>query len=467
MRLDPRTKLSAEPSEQNNVEDSSKNTMQHPGSKQRHNKRTMFGGTPRVCRGVQNMLPAYSDASLNAGERQTVARHLDVCATCRYELRLLARSEQALIGAASAVPMPGDLRAEFYTRLAATPRRIDRWRVFVPALAVCGLLLIASTTAYRRYYIIPGGSTEQKGQGLPDARIVAAANSAGLPHLLPRRQIARVVGLPESPAHNRPLRPFVVLAYQGEKQSFIPLMQKMQPVGGAARQAVASVFTGRRAELTPGKPGRHKEQKPQRIAAVLHPAFSHPSMAVAASKRDTKSNLPGQRNMQVALLTRSERNIAAPQTRHNVSLLRGEHSPSTDRYGLQTEAADMYAVQLTKEQRSSLARRFENNQQMSLSTTLTNGMERESVADAREGGAMGYDAPEMDGVSFQVKDAQRGFTAGTRSESRMQVRGGRQVLSVHLEDQDRSEPDMADRPIMTRPAAQPAQTTKTGSEKER
>ncbi len=466
MKLDPRIKSFAKQSGQKDMQDDIQEKQQgsqpHIGSGKR-NRGTLFGGLPRVCRGVQNMLPAFIDESLNAGGRQTVGRHLAVCAACRSELRLLARSEQALIGAASAVPMPGDLRAGFYARLATTPRRADKRRVFVPALAVCGLLLIASITAYR-LSITPRSSMAQSGPVSYDARSIAA-DFALAPHPLTRRQFARVVGLPDSLAHNRASHPASAPAYQGEKQSSVLVMQRTPPVGGAAHQSLASKLTDHKAEVTVGRRGRHNEQRPLRIAAVPRPAFLQRLLAGAGSKRKKNSNMSGRHNIQVALLTQSERNASSPQTRHDVSLIRGESSPSTDSFGLRIETADINAVQLAKDQHNGLAYRYENSQQMSLSTTLDGEAARKSMTDAREDGAMEYNAEGIDGVSFQVKDAQRGFTSGTRSESRMQVRGGRQVLSVHLEDQDKPEPDTAEPLVPIRPAAQPAQATRTGSDK--
>ena len=128
---------------------------------------------PWQCARVQSRLLSYLDGSGSPQERQSVQQHLDGCDLCRRELALYRQSEQALSSALQTAPPAGDLRAAFYARLAseAAPRtsrhlRVN-WRVAVPALAACSVLLGWLSVPHRGQ--IPAGMVSVH----PDSRIGA------------------------------------------------------------------------------------------------------------------------------------------------------------------------------------------------------------------------------------------------------------------------------------------------------
>ena len=96
------------------------------------------------CEHIQPRLLSYLDRALDPVERSLIEKHLRQCASCRTELAEFQRAEEALGGAAAAMASPGDLRPEFYARLAASrraPSRI-RWGYAVPVAVCAGLLLL-------------------------------------------------------------------------------------------------------------------------------------------------------------------------------------------------------------------------------------------------------------------------------------------------------------------------------------
>src|SRR5262249_29273433 len=90
----------------------------------------------------------YLDGELPAAEREPIRAHLEVCAVCRREAALCQQSERALASALSAVPPPGDLRTDFYARLASSEQTAAARRpclsceVSAPALAACALAVL-------------------------------------------------------------------------------------------------------------------------------------------------------------------------------------------------------------------------------------------------------------------------------------------------------------------------------------
>jgi anti-sigma factor RsiW len=82
-------------------------------------------GTVRECRRIADLLPAYVDGMLEAGEQASVARHLAGCASCASEEQTLAGSLLALeaaggISAPGKAPAGPDLWTAFTARLGAT-----------------------------------------------------------------------------------------------------------------------------------------------------------------------------------------------------------------------------------------------------------------------------------------------------------------------------------------------------------
>ncbi|MCS6776398.1 MAG: zf-HC2 domain-containing protein [Chloroherpetonaceae bacterium] len=113
-------------------------------------------GSSRACCWTQERLFAYLEGDLGEGERVAVQAHLARCALCQQEWRLCQRAHRALEQAGRAIPSPGDLRAGFYEKLAASrPQALRAWwqpvRVFVPACA--GVLLVA--VLWRSVTVVP------------------------------------------------------------------------------------------------------------------------------------------------------------------------------------------------------------------------------------------------------------------------------------------------------------------------
>ena len=100
-----------------------------------------------VCAATQSRLLDYLDGTLTANERAKMQAHLELCANCREALAQQTASESALSSARFAIPPAGDLRSDFYARLASeSPRRspfhVRRgWIAAVP-MAAAGLLAL-------------------------------------------------------------------------------------------------------------------------------------------------------------------------------------------------------------------------------------------------------------------------------------------------------------------------------------
>jgi hypothetical protein len=117
------------------------------------------------CAAVQARLFDYLDGALPAAEREPIRAHLEVCAACRREAALCQQSERALASARSAIPSPGDLRADFYARLAASDQTAARrawlsWKVVAPALATCALAVLLIRPALHTVWKNPAVAVE-------------------------------------------------------------------------------------------------------------------------------------------------------------------------------------------------------------------------------------------------------------------------------------------------------------------
>ena len=399
----------------------------------------------RRCRRVQSFLLAYLDGDLQDRTRLGVARHLEGCAACRHELRLLAQSEQVLTASARALAAPGDLRAGFYARLAAAPRPVSRWRIAAPTFAVCGLLLLVSGTVYRLRESSSNVASVLASQSDSNARVVAGvtppvasgrlygmstdANAKSLPKiaLRPHSELARS-GMPGQPAPSTPRQP--------------------QTASPARFPRIASLSAKRRSAMTGTARDRRYAHSGRLIAAGEHSiALRHSAFALTANANPNRK-----RNMQVALATYSERDDASLSQRGTFGRADSPHYTYANNT-LSQEALNSKPAPAREPQTGAFG---DNN---GIDTSLANG---ESAAPAPVFRYTGDEENEADGVRFQVKDAQRGFTAATRSESRMQRQNGRQVLSVHLEDQDASS---ADAPEQAQPEQPKIETEKIQAEK--
>ncbi len=147
--------------------------LPEPHAKRNRNFEASGSALPPECASVQAQLFDYLDGDLPAAESEQVRAHLDACAVCQRELALCRESEQALASALQAVPPAGDLRAQFYARLAASERTIPLWKrwrrrqVAVPALAtvlLAAVLVHAAFVAPRQPGTVPGMPPGLSGQ---------------------------------------------------------------------------------------------------------------------------------------------------------------------------------------------------------------------------------------------------------------------------------------------------------------
>src|SRR2546422_6473655 len=74
---------------------------------------------------VTELLSAYLDDQVNAGERASITAHLDACESCRARLESLRRTV-ALLHTAEPVRAPEGFRAQVRARIEAHPRRAPR-----------------------------------------------------------------------------------------------------------------------------------------------------------------------------------------------------------------------------------------------------------------------------------------------------------------------------------------------------
>ena len=99
------------------------------------------------CPDARALLPSYIEGELDAHDRERVAGHLHICASCRGEEKQFRAALNAL-AAAEPVASPGDLYVGFAARLDHIHRG-DRRRAaqFRWAGAAAGLLLVAAVGA--------------------------------------------------------------------------------------------------------------------------------------------------------------------------------------------------------------------------------------------------------------------------------------------------------------------------------
>lgn len=154
---------------------------------------------PVSCAWVQTRLFDYVDGELAFTERLNVEAHLEVCPACHTEMIQRRMAENALASALSLVPSPGDLRPEFYARLAAQPTRQSfwtGWRIAVPSLALGALALVVL-----RPLLFSPTATDPKPQPPKPDRDRSAALLAIAPRPLERGEPTETQGATAKPLH--------------------------------------------------------------------------------------------------------------------------------------------------------------------------------------------------------------------------------------------------------------------------
>ncbi len=109
------------------------------------------------CRKTGELLSAYWDRELAADRRRQVEEHLQACASCRRELALLRRLDEAL--GAMAVPPPTQTAERVLARL---PRRRAWWQSLALAASLVLGIILGGTMA-RNFYLLPqeGGAGQE------------------------------------------------------------------------------------------------------------------------------------------------------------------------------------------------------------------------------------------------------------------------------------------------------------------
>ncbi|MEN3332385.1 MAG: hypothetical protein V7641_1750 [Blastocatellia bacterium] len=139
-----------------------------------------------ACRVVRRRLPALLAAkdarvvpirqALSATERAASERHLQTCARCAMEYRLLSLSRAAMDGAAAPEPVAPDeeffkaVRARIHRGEASIERVDESWaaalfitaRQLIPAMALLLLLIISATFLWRN--VPPNGNAPLTGR---------------------------------------------------------------------------------------------------------------------------------------------------------------------------------------------------------------------------------------------------------------------------------------------------------------
>lgn len=110
---------------------------------------------------AEQLLPWYANGTLDSGERQALACHLERCASCREELRLLVDLRGVLrLSAATESPPPAthsqgidSLPAALRQRVLANPRPVSRVRHLAAGVAAGFLAAIGLAVALGVAYL--------------------------------------------------------------------------------------------------------------------------------------------------------------------------------------------------------------------------------------------------------------------------------------------------------------------------
>src|SRR2546425_3753141 len=153
---------------------------------------------------VTELLSAYLDDQVNAGERASITAHLDACESCRARLESLRRTV-ALLHTAEPVRAPEGFRAQVRARIEAHPRRAPRtlrlprwigsWRTAGAAVAV-GLIGLFTVNLLREQ--VPGVALRRD-------RVPQGSVPAPLPPSASVDRAARVPGLGRPQARGFPV----------------------------------------------------------------------------------------------------------------------------------------------------------------------------------------------------------------------------------------------------------------------
>lgn len=104
------------------------------------------------------ILSAFADGELDAGEELELRRHLEGCEQCRAAIDLLLKAKQAVASTAEVRPVPHSLRERVGGLAAKRPRQRRAGWLRGPALAAAAMLLIG----FAIYLAMPGRRTNSR-----------------------------------------------------------------------------------------------------------------------------------------------------------------------------------------------------------------------------------------------------------------------------------------------------------------
>jgi hypothetical protein len=396
------------------------------------------------CARVQARLLSYLDGSVSERERYSLQQHLDSCDLCRRELALYQMSEQALNGARHAAPPAGDLRAAFYARLASeTAPRSSRpskvnWRLAVPALAACSVLLGVLSVPHQRQTPL---DTARIGQGSQIARVEPQNSVAVMPGDALRENLA------VQPASSTPFSKRIV-----RNLDTLPPVQtgamsgsgRLNPNARTRRKPVAVIIAG---------VGHHREAGSDHAFLKL-PVSANATRMILGRKSTTRQD--NKEATMLAYLDKQQSEADQSKSNKMIDAPGGTGAKKdTDVYAYDEQGktrslqpgitARQYAFANAFTLNTDAMFKDRSDNMPSLNTFALGVASGASPGDAFVSSAAGdnvgnslENGTEDNGIAIQVRDSRRGFTSSMRLASQVRQRDGRQVLTIHVEDEDAS-----------------------------
>lgn len=371
------------------------------------------------CARLQSRLLAYLDGDLTDQERHSVQAHLDVCAMCQRELKSCQSSEQMLTQAQQMLSPAGDLRAGFYARLAAEDHSNrnkfgskTKWLLAFPALAACGLVIGLLDGRFR----------------VPASPVTSANLSGNNVAVTPSSEKNSIAFWTENEE---------VLQGHNSYWAYTPPAIDNPVASPRPVSKLAAVKTASGSENLVGLRARAGAK----MKNSSHTFNKLKTFLVATARQDKAAKLSDTLGKSTAM------RFGLPFSgREPIQKLGTSNALA---YIPQHDATDTYSANLT-------AKKNQDRSGLSKEESSSNYLydSQHTVSRSSVLGVPNRDAPakfarisstldtstEDDGVNFQVRDTRRGFTTEMRLASQVELHDGRQVLTIHLEDNDDSLP---------------------------
>ena len=386
------------------------------------------GKQTHQCERMQSRLIAYLDGELTDQERQAVQAHLDGCSICQNEMTVLQSSEQMLMQAQQTLPLAGDLRAGFYARLEEENRLSRRrpigkfdWRVAVPALAACGLII-----------------------GMLDGRFHVPTSSSAVS----TSTVAVAAPLQNHVASMSPKADVL------KRSDLLRMTAETPKWPGASLQRHTKITIAQYLDSTDKRFGfklSARTKAPQALKLALRNKTGYWRRSIADAASTTRKST----TWQLGLALPDSAILKVPDTETGLA-----YTPLRSMKANGTEPITDTATLTAKINSANIIKGL--GEATTRGEVLQKSIASEYYYDANNMnrraaglGVLGRDAPdkfgrvssltagisesgisEDDGVNFQVRDSRRGFTSEMRLASQVHVQDGRQVLTIHLEDND-------------------------------